>query len=178
MKKSIYFVLVSLATAGIAAAVTPPMSVSISDESGKPAYKGVTDSNGVFSTATLKPANYVIQFNSTNSEVKGKTYFMVVSAGKRKVTADSVAGEKFTGAGVAMRIAVGGAQSITGQVTDSSMVKVDKNGKRMVWVPKKLGSNLPAHWASEDSAEAKEARTQASYSMKNLQDKQAAGVSP
>jgi hypothetical protein len=51
------------------------------------------------------------------------------------------------------------------------------NGKPMVWIPKKLGSNLAAHWALSDSAEAKEAMTQSTFSTKNLQDKQNQGVS-
>ena len=48
----------------------------------------------------------------------------------------------------------------------------------MVWIPKKIGSNIPAHWAESDSAEAKEAMTSSSYSRKNLQDGAAQGVSP
>jgi len=89
-----------------------------------------------------------------------------------------VEGDKFAAGGVAVRIEVGGSLSISGQVVDAATVKVDKNGKTMVWIPKKLGSNLPAHWAPADSAEAKEAMTAGSYSTKNIQDKQNQGISP
>jgi hypothetical protein len=45
------------------------------------------------------------------------------------------------------------------------------NGKPMVWIPRQLGSNIAAHWAESDSAEAKQAQTAGSYSTKNMQDK-------
>ena len=168
-----------IATASFAYASLPPMTVVVSDSSGRAAYKGTTDANGTFSTASLKPGHYIVQFNSKRSaDVKGRTYALVVSAGRKKVTADSVEGDKFAGGGVAMRIEVGGSLSIAGQVTDALTVRVDKNGKRMVWIPKKLGSNLPAHWAPADSAEAREAQTQPSYSTKNIQDKQNQGIAP
>jgi len=155
------------------------MTVVVSDSSGKAAYKGATDAKGTFATGTLKPGNYVVQFNSRRSaDVKGNNFALVVSAGSKKVTADSVAGEKFTAGGVAMRISVGDGLNIAGQITTGLKTMVDKDGKKLVWIPRKLGSNLPPHWASEDSPEAKEAETQISYSMKNLQDRQNQGASP
>jgi hypothetical protein len=173
------FIALFVATASFAYCSLPQMTVVVSDSSGRAAYKGATDANGAFSTASLKPGSYVVQFNSKRSaDVKGKNYALVVSAGHKKVTADSVEGDKFAAGGVAMRIEVGGSLSISGQVVDAATVKVDKDGKKMVWIPRKLGSNLPAHWAAEDSPEAKEAMTQSSYSTKNLQDKQNQGSTP
>ena len=79
-----------------------------------------------------------------------------------------------------MTIDVGAGSNITGQVAaeDKSSAPLGKNGKPMVWIPKKLGSNIAAHWADSDSAEAKEAMTQTSYSTKNLQDRQNTGTGP
>ena len=149
------FIALFVATASFAYGSLPQMTVVVSDSSGRAAYKGATDANGTFSTSALKPGNYVVQFNSRKSaDVKGKNYAVVVSAGKKQVTADSVEGDKFAAGGVAVRIEVGGSLSISGQVVDAATVKVDKNGKTMVWIPKKLGSNLPAHWAPAHSAEA------------------------
>jgi hypothetical protein len=48
----------------------------------------------------------------------------------------------------------------------------------MVWIPKRIGSNLAPHWAESDSAEAKEVMASTSYSLKNMQNKQNQGVSP
>src|SRR5947207_1204374 len=130
----------------------PPLNVIVSDSSGKAAYKGATDTKGTFGTAKLQKGNYTVQFTSKSADLKGKTYALFISAGKKKITADAVAGEKFAAGGVAMKIDVGDGLNITGQITSGSQTKVDSNGKKMVWIPKRLGSNLPAHWAAEDSA--------------------------
>jgi hypothetical protein len=52
------------------------------------------------------------------------------------------------------------------------------NGKPMVWIPKRTGSNIAAHWAESDSAEAKEVQTASSFSKKNIQDRQNQGITP
>jgi hypothetical protein len=157
----------------------PSMNVTVADSSGKAAYKGATDGKGTFATGKLQPGGYVVQFNSKNAP-KGSKYAMVVSAGKKKVSANAVDAEKLAAGGVAMKIDVGAGLNITGQVAaeNNSSAPMGKNGKPMVWISKKTGSNLAAHWAEADSAEAKEAQTSGSYSTKNIQDKQAQGITP
>jgi hypothetical protein len=182
MKKTIRNTFVGLLIVGASAAygAIPPITVLVADSAGKPAYKGAIDSSGSFATGTLKPGGYVVQFNSNNAP-KGNKYALVVSAGKKKVVANAVAGEKFAGGGVAMKIDVGAGLHITGQVaadTGGGEAPLGRNGKPMVWIPKQLGSNLPAHWAESDSAEAKQAQTAGSYSSKNIQDKQNQSSSP
>src|SRR5216117_1905040 len=110
----------------------PAMNVTVSDASGKAAFKGSTDAKGTFATANLKPGNYVVQFNATGGAMKGNQYAIVVSAGKMKVEA-------------------GGGLNITGQVSNQ-LAGAIKNGKKMVWIPKQLGSNMPGHWVEEGSA--------------------------
>ena len=53
---------------------------------------------------------------------------MVVSAGKKKVIATGVSGEKFHGGGVAMRVNVGPGLKITGQVANEQLVEVTREG--------------------------------------------------
>jgi hypothetical protein len=143
----------------------------VADSGGKAAFKGATSSNGTFATGTLKPGQYVVQFNAKN--ITAGEYALVISAGKKKVTAGSVPAAKFEGGGVAMKIEVGSGLNITGQIMNGLDTKVDKNGKRMVWIPKQLGSNLPAHWAEADSAEAKAASVANTISNKTIMDQQA-----
>jgi len=170
--------LVVLASASLVYGALPQMKVMVADSSGKSAYKGATNAQGVFATGALKPGNYVVQFSSTNAP-KGSQYAFVVSAGSKKVTANAIGAERLAGGGVAMKIDVGQGLNITGQVSDQkSSAPLGKNGKPMVWIAKKVGSNIPAHWAEADSAEAKEAMTSGSYSSKNLQDKQNQGITP
>ena len=163
-------------TAGsFAYAAVPEMRVTVSDASGYAAYKGATDSNGAFATGSLKPGHYVVQFNAKRNDVGGNNYALVVSAGRKKVVANAVAGEKFAGGGVAMRIEVAGGGNIVGQIA-SDLRTMMKDGRLLVWIPQQIGSNLPGHWTEADSAEAKFAQTRPSYSIKNIQDRQDQGV--
>lgn len=157
----------------------PSLKILVADSHGKIAYRGATDGSGLFTTPKLQPGNYAVQFTSTNAP-KGARYTLVVSAGTKKVAANAVAAEKLAGGGVAMKIDVGAGLNITGQIAaeDKSSAPMGRNGKPMVWINKRTGSNLPAHWAESDSAEAKEAMTSGSLSRKNLQDRSNQGIMP
>lgn len=175
--KGLVALLVGVSAAAVYGAV-PQLSVSVSDSSGKTAYKGATDSRGLFASPKMQPGNYAVQFTSSNAP-KGSHYTLVVVAGTKKTSAGGITAEKLAGGGVAMKIEVKTNASIQAQVSaDAGETRIGKNGKPMVWIPKKVGSNMPAHWAESDSAEAKEAMTSGSYSTKNLQDKQNQGISP
>jgi hypothetical protein len=173
------FVVLMLGMASIAFGAVPSMNVTVSDSGGKAAYKGATDTKGNFATGTLKPGGYVVQLNS-KSAPKGTKYAVVVSAGKKKVTANAVDAEKLAAGGVAMKIDVGAGLNITGQVAaeDKSSAPMGHNGKPMVWILKKTGSNIAAHWAESDSAEAKEAMAAGNMSQQDLQNRQSQGIAP
>lgn len=100
-----------MANAGI-----PSINVTVSDSTGKAAFKGATKNDGEFATAKLPPGSYVVQFTTTNSSVKNGQYSIVVGAGNKKVVANAVAGAKFLGGGVAMKVEVGAGLNIAGQV--------------------------------------------------------------
>ncbi|MFL6591024.1 MAG: hypothetical protein ACJ8M4_12725 [Chthoniobacterales bacterium] len=169
-------VILGIALAGVTAfAAQPPVTVTVSN-SGKTSFKGQTDSKGTFATGKLKPGNYTVQFNSTDAGLKGKQYAVVVSAGKKKVSAN-VPGEKFAGGGVAMKVDVGDGLNITGQVA-AQTGPASPNGKKMVWIPPMLGSNQPGHWAEEDSAEAKQSRTRGVLSRDSIEKVQQSQVNP
>jgi hypothetical protein len=179
MKTTCSIVLVlSLALTALASAAVPTLNVTVADASGKPAYKGATDSRGIFVSPKMAPGSYAVQFSTKNAP-KGAHYTLVVVAGTKKTSASAITAEKLAGGGVAMKIEVKSDNSIQGQVSaEDAATKIGKNGKLMVWIPKKVGSNLPAHWAESDSAEAKEVETGTSYSAKNLQERSNQGVSP
>lgn len=149
----------------------PALNVTVSDAGGKAAFKGMTDSTGAFATAGLKPGNYVVQLNSSSAALKGSQYTVVVSAGKKKVSADAVPGEKFTGGGVALKLDVGAGLNITGQVAADAKGAV-KNGKKMVWIPPQAGSHFPGRWVEADSAEATAARNAGQLSSQGVQNLQ------
>jgi hypothetical protein len=137
----------------------PPVDVTIVDSAGKLVMKGQTNPNGTFSAGKVAAGDYVVQFKCKNGDLTGQ-YALVVSAGKKKVSASAVAAEQFRKGGVAMKLdRVGEGTNIMGQVapadTDSTKVKII-NGKRMIWVASNdTGSNLRGRWVEEGSKEAR-----------------------
>jgi hypothetical protein len=111
----LFLVAASFADAGV-----PSMNVTVSDSTGKAAFKGATKADGGFATSPLQPGNYVVQFSAKNPSMKGGQYSIIVAAGKKKVVANAVAGEKFLGGGVAMKVEVGTGLNIIGQVWSGS----------------------------------------------------------
>jgi hypothetical protein len=94
----------------------PRLNVTVSDSTGKEAFKGATKGDGDFATGKLQPGNYVVQFSTKDLSVKGGQYSIVVAAGTKKVVANAVAGEKFLAGGVAMKVEVKPGLNIAGQV--------------------------------------------------------------
>jgi hypothetical protein len=168
------FLVVGLFAGTIAFGGVPPMTVTVSSAGGKASFKGTTDSKGAFATSSLPTGNYVVQFNANAAAVKGSHYSVVVSAGKKKVSASAVPGEKFVGGGVAMKVDVGAGLNITGQVVSDE--KVSKSGKKMVWIPPVLGSHMPGHWAEEGSAEEVQSRNRGIIGKDRIQEMQSKGV--
>ena len=179
MKPNCSFVIaLSLALTAVASAAVPTLNVTVADSSGKTAYKGATDSRGIFVSPKMPPGSYAVQFSS-KSAPKGSHYTLVLVAGTKKTSASAVTAEKLAAGGIAMKIEVKADASIQAQVSaDAAETRIGKNGKLMVWIPKKIGSNLPAHWAESDSAAAKEVQTSTSYSAKNIQVKYNQGITP
>lgn len=166
-----------LVVASAAYGGVPSVNVIVSDASGKVAFKGATNADATFATANLAPGNYVVQFQSRSEALKGNQYLLVVSAGRKKVIADAVPGEKFHGGGVAMRVNVETGLKITGQVaTDqvlafTEMRKVKMiGGKRYVWVKARTGSNLADHWEEESLAAARNVTSLSMEKFRQIQD--------
>lgn len=169
--------------AAAALAASPPIDVTVSDASGKVAFKGRTAANGTFATPKLQPGNYTVQFNS--AKLAGN-HAIVISAGKKKVTADAVAAQKFTKGGVAMKVEVGSGLNITGQVapagaamagSGNAKVKVE-NGKRYVWVEGETGSNIRGRWVEEGTVSARNVDGMSKDSFRNMQDRGGSGGMP
>ena len=161
MKQLIRGILFSaiLLAASVAFAV-PSMKVTVFDAGGKVAFRGTTNTSGTFATGALQPGRYIVQFNSKGlAAVNGNQYALVISAGSKKVVADIVAGEKFLGGGVAMRIEVGSGLKISGQLMEGALARIDpRTGQKLVWLRPIIGSNMPGRWVPADSAQIVSAR--------------------
>jgi hypothetical protein len=156
----------------------PKINIEVAELGGKTAFKGATDPRGIFATPKLDPGSYAVVFTS-KSTPKGSHYTLVLVAGTKKMAANAITSEKLAAGGVAMKIEVSAGRSILGQVSEEDKsTRIGKNGKLMVWIPKQINSNLPAHWAESDSAEARLAETASSFSRQNIQDRQNKGINP
>jgi hypothetical protein len=145
-----------LAAASLAySAGAAPINVTVADPAGRVVAKTQTDAKGTFGTGTLPAGQYVVQLNSKDPSTRGAHYTIVVSAGKKKVSAEQIAGEKLNGTGVAMKIDVGAGMKLAGQA-----VQAEPGGKPgMVWVGPRAGSHMGGHWVPKGSPEAIEAQT-------------------
>jgi hypothetical protein len=101
------------AIACMAYGAVPPLNVTVSDASGKVAFRGKTDAQGTFTTDKIKPGIYDVQFISTGA-ITGN-YSIKVAAGVKHVSAAGVAGEKFV-KGVALKINLQNLLNIVGEV--------------------------------------------------------------
>ena len=180
MKTSVRCFIALIAAAGsLAYGDIPKINIEVADSSGQTTFKGATDATGIFATPRLPPGDYVVRFGS-KSAPKGSHFTLILVAGAKKMFAEAITAEKLGPPGVAMRIEVRNEDhSILGTVSEEDKAtRIGKNGKLMVWIPKRIDSNLPAHWAESDSPEAKLMETSTSFSRQNIQDRQNKGISP
>jgi len=121
-----------------------------------PSKRAVTDARGNFAFDALPPGSYTLTFRSrksndapsvTTSKVTvASTYSIKVEGTKRAVNQSGLTSDKLT-AGVNIAVEVGPGAKVRGQVLAGET-------KKMVWIPKEPGSNIPGHWAEAGSKEA------------------------
>lgn len=157
----------SLVIASIAwGAAIPPVNVEVSNSSGKNVFKGTTNASGTFTTGDLAAGQYVVQFTSKASGMKGAKFSIAVNAGKTSMSADSVTGEKLTSNGVAMKVNVSSNAKMTGQISTggksagvTTAAAQDNrpgkmiNGKKYIWVTPQTSNLEGGHWVEAGSAE-------------------------
>ena len=167
-----------LGIASTASAGVPRMEVTVLDASGKVGFKGATNANGTFATANLQPGHYVVQFHTESAAAKRNQYLLVVSAGKKKVIATGVPGEIFMGIGAAVKVNVGSAFKITGQIANEEIVGREAGvnyrvvgGQRFVWITAELGSNVRGRWVEEGAAPTRNITLLSRDGIKKFQEK-------
>lgn len=158
----------------------PLIDVTVSDANSKLAFKGATKANGTFATGDLRPGQYVVQFRSKSAAVRGDQYMLILFAGKKPLMSNAVAGEKFAGGGVAIKMDVKNPMKITGQVASAQALARDNvkvvNGKRYFFVRGETGSNLGGHWIEEGSAGAQHVVRMDLNDFRKLQDSSSQGT--
>jgi hypothetical protein len=134
---------------------------------GTAVYKTKTDASGSFSTGSVEPGSYNLEFRAPQSlKLHSQQLTISVTAGKDAPRQSNAQG-KYLQSGVAMVVDVSRASKLTGQVATSGVAKAESsgpapagtekvkanvkmiNGKRYVWVPGPIGSNIGGKWVEE-----------------------------
>jgi Carboxypeptidase regulatory-like domain len=162
MMRSIVFLLVALAMPVIYGGQPAPgagvagVDVIVKQ---RPSDRAVTDARGNFAIEALAAGSYTLTFRARKAEdlhhhisdkvIIATSYSIKIDGTKRAVNINGLVSDDLL-AGYDIDVALGPGARIRGQVAAGAL-------KNMVWIPKEPGSNIPGHWAAEDSAEAKAA---------------------
>jgi len=120
-----------------------------------PAKRAVTDARGGFAFEGLPAGSYTLTFKAkkaqdtktqSTSNVTVATSYSIRIDGARRVIKTGLTTNDLIG-GLELRVDGAGAR-IRGQVMADAL-------KKMVWIPKEPGSNIPGRWVPADSPEAK-----------------------
>jgi hypothetical protein len=163
---------VLLAVAVVMAAATSVSSASVAGidvtvkKDGKAVSRARTDASGKFATGAIDPGAYNVEFRAANGAALAKQQFAIsITAGKQPPRQANAAG-KHLGGGVAVNVEVAKPSRLTGTVTPAGAAVAEKkavpagyeevkanvkviNGKRHVWVPAPIGSNMGGKWVEE-----------------------------
>jgi hypothetical protein len=125
----------------------------------RPSDRKVTDARGNFAMDALAAGSYTLTFrgrrakdmtSSTSDKVIVATLYSIKIEGtKRAVNKSGLTTDDLL-VGVDVDVDVGPSARIRGQVAAGAV-------KKMVWIPKEPGSNLPGHWVEEGSVESRTA---------------------
>jgi hypothetical protein len=120
-----------------------------------PNRRDVTNGWGIFAFDPLPAGSYTLSFkarpaNDSRSSTKdtvivAKTYSIKIEGAKSSANPKSLTSDQLL-AGVDVAVSVGPGAKLRGQILPGAT-------RKMVWIPKQPGSNLPGHWAEEGSKE-------------------------
>lgn len=160
---------VSIVNGGQPAPGVPGVDVQVRQNSAK---RAVTDSHGAFSFEGLAPGSYTFAFRArkaqdlkntpTDKVTVAESYSIKIEGTKRSVNQSGLTSTQLL-AGLDIKVEVAAGGKIRGEVTAGGV-------KKMVWIPKEPGSNIPGRWVAADSAAAASARNSITHSKDDLQE--------
>jgi len=171
MTRGILLLLVAFAASAIHGRPTAPgvagVDVFVKQNPGK---RTVTDARGNFVLDALPPGPCTLAFRArkakeattatTDRVTVAATYSIKIEGTKRPVNQSGLTSDKLL-AGVEISVEVGSGAKARGQVLADAV-------KKMVWIPKEPGSNIPGRWVEAGSAPAAAQGTV--HSAKDMQD--------
>lgn len=189
MKLPAYTLLSAICAAllpAIQAAEPPGVDIVVRDQSNQVIHKQTVRANDVFETEKLEGGTYTVFFKARGEALKGAQYALFLNAGKNKVMEDALPGERLGGAGVAMNINVPRSCTLAGQVANGQTVYGGKrvfkvkivNGRRYVWQPPSVSSNIPGRWIEDGAADAYNVQRFNPEWLRKFQDHTAGALRP
>ena len=127
----------------------PPVDVYLRYSTrGKILKHVTTDSTGHFDLGTFPASVYIMEFRAKRTPgVEHQRFAIRVDGIKTKGRQDGIEAKYLLGGfGVDVETAPG--TPVKGQVTTGSLAQT----KRMVWLPREMGSSFPGHWVEEGSS--------------------------
>jgi len=173
MTRSMLLLLVAFAASAIHGGQTDPgvagVDVFVKQNPGK---RTVTDARGNFVIDPLAPGHCTLAFRArkakdtktttTDKVTVAATYSIKIEGTKRPVNQSGLTSDNLL-AGFDVSIEVGSGAKVRGQVLAGAV-------KKMVWIPKEPGSNIPGRWVEAGSREAATAHNTTIHSAKDMQD--------
>ena len=136
-----------------------------------PGKRTVTDARGNFVLDALPPGPCTLAFRARKaSDTKTTTpdkvtvaamYSIKIEGTKRPVNQSALTSDKLA-AGVEIAVEVGAGAKIRGQVLAGGL-------KKMVWIPKEPGSNIPGRWVEEGTVAASQGTVHSAKDMHDMQ---------
>ena len=186
--------------AAYAATGSGAIKVSVKEQgSGKVLYQGATDGGGNFKTSNLPPGAYTIEFRPDAKDTAANQLTVALGGIKGPAKQSAISG------GLAVNVEVSPASRISGKGTtshgaataqsnerrprefasDRAASGVEKvkanvkvvNGKRYVWVPAEIGSNMGGKWVEEgtEGARVRKGGKDDAESLRRMQDMSGVG---
>lgn len=149
----------------------PSVAITVK-QNGKVVKQTQTDDNGNFVLGSLPEGAYSLEFRARRLEAFRNQQFSIGVDGIRQSGSQGVAGDSLVG-GVAVNVEVPRGSTVRGQIAVGTGA-----GKKLVWVPPMLGSNMPGHWAEEGSADHILSMNRGNVRRENIQRIQDKGVTP
>jgi hypothetical protein len=163
MTRGSLFFVVALAAAAVYGGQEPPGVVGVNVAVKQvPSRHDVTNPWGIFALDPLPAGAYTLSFkarpaNESREKTSDKVivatlYSITIEGTKRPVKRTGLTSDQLV-AGIEIPVEAGPGAKIRGQILPVA-------SKKMVWIPKVPGSNLPGHWAEEGSNEASRFHTE------------------
>ncbi len=157
----------------------PPLDVTVSGANSGRVSKMITKSDGTFATGSLASGSYVVEFRSHSAALANDQFLLVLRAGKKTVISNAIPGKQFTAGGAAVRMDLKNGTAITGQVASERELSKAKvrmvNGKRLVWVESKTGSNVGGQWVEESALREPNASYLSNDTVREMQERGSQG---